>query len=56
MFDFDEVDMDLLAEARAERRRRAAWNHWCDVCHGHLGAGSPCAPDDEEQPAEEDAE
>lgn len=32
---------DARAEARAESlsaRRR----HWCDVCHGHTGPGSPC--------------
>lgn len=44
-------DQDLIAEARAERRRNAY--HWCSVCHGHTGAGSPCAEEPEEEPEEE---
>lgn len=36
---------DLRAEDRAERGRYA---HWCDVCHGHTGPGSPCAPEQPE--------
>lgn len=31
-------------------RRRYA--HWCDICHGHTGPGSPCAedaPEDEDE-------
>lgn len=30
-------------------------HHWCDICHGHTGPGSPCAEDPpEEQQDEED--
>ena len=49
----DYEDDDLRAEALAERRRTAY--HWCSVCHGHTGPGSPCAPDVEEEPEEESA-
>jgi cytochrome c5 len=45
--DYEDAEAaDLRAEARAERRRNAY--HWCDVCHGHTGPGSPCAPDEPE--------
>jgi glutathione S-transferase len=47
-YDDEYADLDLLAEDREARRRRARWNHWCDVCHGHLGPGSPCAPEEDE--------
>lgn len=43
---------ELRAEARAERRRAASRNHFCEVCLGRTGPGSPCAPDDEEPQAE----
>lgn len=56
LFDFDDrdVDTDLVRETREQRRRDARWNHWCEVCHGNLGPGSPCAPDDEEPPEQQE--
>lgn len=48
------VDDDARRESMDERRARARLNHWCDVCHGHTGPGSPCAPDDDE-PEENDS-
>lgn len=42
----DIEDDDLRAEESAERGRAS---HWCEACHGNTGAGSPCAPDDDEQ-------
>lgn len=46
-------DPDLVAEAREERRRNAQLWHWCDLCHGHTGPGSPCAPEEDEQEQQE---
>jgi hypothetical protein len=44
---WDDIDMDeMRAEARMERARLRP--HWCSLCHGHTGAGSPCAPEPEE--------
>lgn len=43
--DTDDFDPFADAEARredAEDRIRHARFHWCDVCHGHTGPGSPC--------------
>lgn len=42
------VDDDLRRED-IDARRSARKYHWCEVCHGHTGAGSPCAPDDERE-------
>lgn len=44
--DTDDLDVYEDADARRddidERGRRARLWHWCDVCHGHTGPGSPC--------------
>lgn len=49
MNDFDDdIPSDVREEMYEERRARARSRHWCEECHGHTGAGSPCAPDDEE--------
>lgn len=45
-----DVDEDLRREDRAERSRSL---HWCSVCHGHTGPGSPCAPEPPEDEPEE---
>jgi hypothetical protein len=57
-FDYDPADSyedaeaaDLRAEAAAQRRRNA--HHFCDVCHGFTGPGSPCAPDEPEEDEDE---
>lgn len=49
-----EVDMDLIYEAREQRRRERRMWHWCEDCHGHTGPGSPCAVDDEPKDEQED--
>lgn len=46
-YDDEYADDDLKREAMDERRAR--YFHWCDVCHGHTGPGSPCAPEPEEE-------
>lgn len=51
---YDDVDEDARQDAISERRRAARWNHWCDICHGHLGPGSPCAPEEPEDNEERD--
>lgn len=54
-FDREDIPSDVLEEMHDERRRRARLNHWCDLCHGHTGAGSPCAIDDDEPEDEDDS-
>lgn len=44
----DDIPSDVREEMYEERRARARYRHWCEECHGYTGAGSPCAPDDEE--------
>lgn len=54
MYDsYDDTYAELAAEAAAERRRAARMHHWCDVCHGKTGPGSPCAIEEDEPEAEE---
>lgn len=50
--DVRDVDEDARREAIDERARRRRLHHWCDVCHGHTGPGSPCH---EPEPGEDDA-
>jgi cytochrome c5 len=49
-------EAELRAEARQERRENARYHHWCDVCHGHTGPGSPCAPEEPEPEESNDDE
>jgi cytochrome c5 len=54
---WDDIEEDeLRAEARQQRRENARYHHWCDVCHGHTGPGSPCAPEEPEPEESNDDE
>jgi hypothetical protein len=56
IFDYDDtdVDMELVYEAREQRRRARRMWHWCDECHGHTGPGSPCYVEPEESRDDEE--
>lgn len=47
------IDQDGIPADYEEREPRARQPHWCSECHGHTGAGSPCAEDVEEDAEEE---
>lgn len=50
-----DVDEDLRREVIDQRREQARAWHWCSVCHGHTGPGSPCYDGPEDEP-EDDSE
>lgn len=50
--DANDIPTDVLEQMHEERKQRARRRHWCEVCRGHTGPGSPCY--DGPEPTEED--
>jgi hypothetical protein len=43
-----------MRDAPDDYENRPRRPHWCSVCHGHTGPGSPCATDEEPEDDPED--
>jgi hypothetical protein len=49
------IDQDGFLADHEDREPRPRAAHWCSVCHGHTGPGSPCAEDEPEEEVEDDS-
>lgn len=52
----EDAPSDVLEEMRAERRRRAKANHWCEDCRGHRGGPCDFGEDEPEDETEDEGE